>query len=97
MALGLKTDDELIGVIVVTHDGRKGWLNRLAIDPIHRRQGHAHHLIAAGEELLHKLDIHVIGALVERENEASLRLFQRAGYQLHDDICYLSKRDHSDA
>ena len=26
----------LVGAVVVTHDSRKGWINRLAIDPDHR-------------------------------------------------------------
>ena len=26
-------DGTLIGVVVATHDGRKGWINRLATDP----------------------------------------------------------------
>jgi ribosomal protein S18 acetylase RimI-like enzyme len=95
--LGLFKGDELVGVIVVTHDGRKGWLNRLAVDPDHRRQGIARRLITAAEELLSRQGIHVIGALIESKNDVSLRLFRRVGYELHNDICYLSKRDRADA
>lgn len=94
-ALGLQQDDQLIGMVIVTHDGRKGWINRLAVDPDHRRRGQAQQLLAAAEALLSAQDIRVIGALVERENDASLALFRQAGYHLHDDICYLSKRDNA--
>lgn len=91
--LGLEKKGELIGVVVATHDGRKGWINRLAIDPDHRRKGYAKQMIAAAEQAIRSQGIHVIAALIERDNEASLELFRRAGYHLNDQICYLSKRD----
>ncbi len=95
--LGLEQDGQIIGVIVVTHDGRKGWINRLAVDPGHRRQGHARRLIAAAEEVLKAQGIHVIAALITKQNAASLALFQGEGYRLADDIYYLSKRDSAEA
>jgi ribosomal protein S18 acetylase RimI-like enzyme len=91
--LVLEKEGELIGVVVATHDGRKGWINRLAVDPDHRRRGYAKRLIVAAEQAIRTQGIHVIAALIERENDASLELFQRAGYHLTDQICYLSKRD----
>lgn len=95
--LGLEKDGRLIGAVVATHDGRKGWINRLAIDPGQRRQGHARRLLAAAEEVLRAQGIHVIAALVESWNEASLTLFQGQGYRLSDDVYYLSKRDSAEA
>jgi ribosomal protein S18 acetylase RimI-like enzyme len=90
---GLEKDGQLIGAVVATHDGRKGWINRLVIDPAHRRQGHAKRLIAAAEESLKAQGMHVIATLIESWNEASLALFQKEGYRLHDAVHYLSKRD----
>ena len=31
---------ELVGVVLGTHDGRKGWINRLAVAPAYQRRGH---------------------------------------------------------
>ena len=96
--LGLEVDGQLVGAVLVTHDSRKGWINRLVVDPGHRRQGHAARLIAAAEETLHQQDIHVIAALVERDNPASLALFQKMGYvEIDGGIHYLTKRDSDDA
>lgn len=91
--LGLIDRDRLIGVVVATHDGRKGWINRLAVDPNYRRRGYARELIAAAENALTEQGMSVIAALIERENEASITLFQQAGYRLGEHICYLNKRD----
>jgi N-acetylglutamate synthase len=96
--LGLEVDRQLVGAVVVTHDSRKGWINRLVVGPDHRQRGYAARLIAAAEETLREQDIHVIAALVESDNPASLALFQKVGYVEGDPgIHYLTKRDSEDA
>ena len=92
--LGLAKDGDLVGAVVATHDSRKGWINRLVVDPRHRRQGYGARLIAAAEEVLRGQGIGVIAALVESHNRASLALFQKMGYVDADRrIHYLSKRE----
>jgi ribosomal protein S18 acetylase RimI-like enzyme len=86
------TDGALIGVVVATHDGRKGWINRLATDPDRRREGLGLELVRAAEQALDEQGIRVIAALVEGDNDTSLAFFQAAGYMVHPDVRYLSKR-----
>jgi ribosomal protein S18 acetylase RimI-like enzyme len=93
IVLGVEVAGELVGVVVATHDGRKGWLNRLAVHPDHRRRGIARQLIAASEAALREQGIHIIAALVEGDNPASLAVLKAAGYHEHEDIRYLSKRE----
>lgn len=96
----LGVDDEdgrLVGVVVATHDGRKGWINRLAVDPETRRQGFGRRLVESAEHALASQGIHVIAALVEEPNDASLAFFQASGYRLARNVRYLSKRDAPDA
>lgn len=95
--MGAEREGRLIGVVMVSHDGRKGWINRLAVDPAYRRQGLGARLIAAAEEESHGQDVEVIAALIEAENEPSLNLFQEEGYLLAKDIFYLSKRPGEEA
>ena len=95
--LGLEVDGRLVGAVVATHDSRKGWINRLAVDPDHRRRGYGARLVAAAEEVLRELGLGVIAALVESDNPASLALFRKTGYvEIDPGIHYLTKRD-SDA
>jgi len=97
-ALGFTLDGQLAGVVLVSHDGRKGWINRLAIDPRHRRQGLAGRLVSAAEEVLREQGIEVYAALVENDNVASWRLFLGLGYEEVDPgIHYLSKRTSPEA
>jgi len=96
--LGLEKDGALVGAVVATHDSRKGWINRLVVDPDYRRRGYGERLIAAAEEALREQGIRVIAALVESDNAASLALFQKVGYvDAGRNIHYVSKRESEDA
>lgn len=96
IAIGLEEDDQLIGVVLATHDTRKGWINRLAIDPDYRRQGYGEQLVQAAEDALHEMGLHLMAAFIEEGNDASLALFEKLGYATHEQIYYLSKRDTAD-
>lgn len=82
----------IIGSVLATHDGRKGWINRLAVSPRYRRKGVGERLIREAEEYFSMEDIEIAACLIEQENEPSLSLFRKAGFRLHRDIFYLSKR-----
>jgi len=95
--LGLERDGRIVAVVVASHDGRKGWINRLAVDPSLRRQGSGGRLLSAAEAMLTSQGIEVVAALIESENTDSLRLFESAGFRVGGDILYLSKRSSREA
>ncbi len=94
--LGIESGGDLIAAVLITHDGRKGWINRLAVHPDHRRQGIARKLITASEEVLNDKGIEVYAALIELGNEASMALFGDAGYVDYEGIHYVTKRERED-
>jgi len=94
--IGAFEGKELIAAIIGTDDGRKGWINRLAVSPGYRRLGVALKLIEELEVALRKRKRRIICTLIEDPNEASFTLFKKAGYIKHDDIHYLSKREDDD-
>lgn len=91
--LGAFKGGKLVGAVVGSDDGRKGWINRLAVDPDHRRQGVARELIAEAERRLRARGRRIIAVLIEDWNDVSLKLFQECGYILDRSILYLSKRE----
>jgi ribosomal protein S18 acetylase RimI-like enzyme len=97
IAIGLEEAGCLIGVVLATHDTRKGWINRLAIDPQCRRQGYGEQLVRAAEDALHEAGLHLMAAFIEEGNVASLTLFEKMGYAAHQQIVYVSKRDSAEA
>jgi len=94
--LGAFEDNRLVGTIIGTFDGRKGWINRLAVHPDYRGKGYGKELVAACEDALKRRGAEIICALVEDYSTESLALFGRVGYLVGDDIVYLSKRESPD-
>lgn len=87
---------QLVGVALVTHDGRKGWINRLAVRPEVQRRGVGRALIRAGEQVILGMGLEICAALIEHFNAASLALFQSEGYKV-EQTYYVTKRSRPDA
>lgn len=94
--LAAELDGRLVGVVLGTNDGRKGWINRLAVDPAHRKRGVAKRLLLACEAALGELGIEIVAALIEHGNDASVAAFESAGYQADVPVHYYRKRRRSD-
>lgn len=95
--LGVFDDDLLVAVGLATFDGRKGWINRVAVDPDHRREGLGGEVIRECEAFLKSQGATVIACLIEDWNLPSIALFQKHGFLCYEGVYYLSKRDSADA
>jgi len=85
-------DGKMVGAVLGTHDGRKGWINRLAVAPDQRKRGIAAMLVRAVEERLLERGIEIFACQIEDWNEPSMTVFDHLGYTRHDDIIYFTKR-----
>jgi ribosomal protein S18 acetylase RimI-like enzyme len=94
--VGAQEGDRLVGIAVLSCDMRKGWINRLVVDPVHRRRGIAESLLAESEKILRRHGVRILCSLIDDSNIASKRLFKKCGYVEHRDIVYFSKRDSED-
>ena len=83
--------DRMIGVVLGTHDLRKGWINRLAVLPEYRRMGPASRLVAACDLAVRNLGIEIVTVLVEPTNAGSAALFEKLGYRADVLVRYLRK------
>jgi len=54
-----KYNQTFIGTVLATHDGRKGWINRVAVLPSFRKQGVARKLVQAAEKWLEEQGIEI--------------------------------------
>lgn len=91
--IGAEAEGRLVGVIIASSDTRRGYLNRIAVDPDYQGKGIAGMLTREAERVLHGQGIKVITLLIERANTASRKLAKKLGYVEHPDIIYYSKRE----
>lgn len=91
-----EVDGKLAGSVLGTHDGRKGWVNRLAVLPEFQRRGVARRLVNEVENRLSKVGIEIVACLIENWNTTSMEVFERLGYKRESDVVYFTKRGNSD-
>lgn len=96
MCWGVFKGDRLIASVIVSCDGRKGWINRLAVHPDFRAQGIAKALILHAESVLEQSGIFLIGALIEQDNIASRNLFDSLDYEQCTSLLYYRKKIQND-
>ena len=87
---------EIVGAVLGTYDGRKGWINRLVVAPEHQRKGIGRALVSEVETRLDEIGIEIVACQVEDWNSESMVFLERIGYRHHDDIHYFTKRKHPD-
>ncbi len=87
---------KIIGTSLGTQDGRKGWINRVAIIPELQGKGIARMLVEETEKRLYQKGIEIIACLIEEGNDVSMQTFNKLGYIKHEDIIYFSKRKSPD-
>ena len=85
---------QIVAAVFGTHDGRKGWINRLAVHPDFQHHGYAVQLIRTVEQALEMQGIEIIGCLIEADNARSKEVFEKAGYGARPQIHYYSKKKH---
>ncbi|HEX4610218.1 MAG TPA: GNAT family N-acetyltransferase [Urbifossiella sp.] len=81
--------DELAGVSLAGHDGRRGYLNHVAVRAGHRRQGFGRRLVAACLGALRADGIEKVTLFVKSDNAAGFAFWHALGGR-RDDIVPLS-------
>ncbi|MGM0405678.1 MAG: GNAT family N-acetyltransferase [Thermoplasmatota archaeon] len=85
-------DNKLVGIVFGTDDGRKGWINRLAVDKKYRSQGIGTELVGKLENVFKKKGFKIWAALIEPDNPEGMEFFEYLGFE-DDEIRYYSKRE----
>ncbi|MBR6703808.1 MAG: GNAT family N-acetyltransferase [Lachnospiraceae bacterium] len=83
--------DEIIGVIIAGHDGRRGFIYHTAVDPDHRKQGIATKLVDAAMDALKANGITKAALVVFARNDVGNAFWEKAGFTAREDLVYRNK------
>jgi ribosomal protein S18 acetylase RimI-like enzyme len=101
--LGVRPDLFLVGVldgtivacVMAGYEGHRGWLNYLAVDPAHQRDGLGRAIVAEAEARLLASGCPKVNLQVRTANRAAIEFYERIGYSV-DDVVSLGKRLRTD-
>jgi ribosomal protein S18 acetylase RimI-like enzyme len=82
---------EILGAVMGAWDGRRGWINHLAIRPDHQRKGIAMRLVRELEKRLTRKGARKVNAQIYRSNKRSLVFFKAMGYEVHSNLIMIGK------
>lgn len=91
MSLVVYDGDELIGTILCSHDGRRGYLHHLAVDERHRREGLGTTLVQRCLKALANEGIVKCNVFFIEENEAGIAFWARNGFELLPHFGWMQK------
>lgn len=80
----------IVGAALCGHDGRRGYLNHLAVDPQHRRQAIARGLVAHCLEALRQIGIAKCHLFIFSTNAEGLSFWRHIGWEVRRDLTVAS-------
>ena len=80
------------GVIVasamVGHDGHRGWVYYVAVDPDHQKKDFGRAIMAAAEDWLRGQDVAKVQLMVRPDNASVRAFYDRLGYETQERVIY---------
>ena len=78
----------IVATAMVGHDGHRGWVYYVAVDPDRRALGHGRMIMHASEDWLRQASIAKLQLLVRRENTRAGAFYQSLGYSESQSIMF---------
>ena len=73
-------DGALVATALVGHDGHRGWVYYVAVDPAHQKKGFGRIIMGAAEEWLRQAGVGKLQLMVRAENTAVRAFYESIGY-----------------
>ena len=75
-----RNDGTLVASVLVGHDGHRGWVYYVTVDPDHRHQGYGREIMAAAEDWLRARGIEKLQLMVRGDNAKVHAFYRSIGY-----------------
>lgn len=83
-------DAQIIGVVMGSYDGRRGWINHLAVDPDFQGRKIGQQIIQELERLFKTKGCDKVNLLIEPTNENVQLFYEKQGYK-KDELIFMEK------
>lgn len=84
-------DGKIVGVILCSHDGRRGYIYHTAVDIEHRGNGIGKSLVDKVLEALEKEGINKAALVVFKNNDIGNAFWEKIGFEVRNDLNYRNK------
>ena len=88
--LVLEEAGALIGAVMVGHDGHRGWIYYLCVDPEQQKDGKGESLVRAAEQWLKSRGVRKLELQIRDTNTAVKDFYQKIGYE-HEPVTIMAR------
>lgn len=86
----------IVATVMVGHDGHRGWLYYVAVDPDHRMMGHGRIIVSAAEDWLRERGIEKLQLLVRPDNTHAQAFYETLDFEEQTRVVYAKWLDGRD-
>ncbi|MCM1468544.1 MAG: GNAT family N-acetyltransferase, partial [Alistipes sp.] len=84
-------NDEIVGVILSGHDGRRGYIHHTTVKEEYRKRGIGKELVAHAMKALEKEGIHKAALVAFEKNALGNAFWEHMGFTVREDLVYRNK------
>ena len=81
-------EDKLIATAMVGHDGHRGWVYYVAVDPDAQGKDYGRAIMAAAEDWLRARDVTKVMLMVRPDNKKVQAFYDKLGYETQERVIY---------
>jgi ribosomal protein S18 acetylase RimI-like enzyme len=83
-----RQDGEIAATALVGHDGHRGWVYYVAVDPEHQKKDFGRTIMAAAEDWLRAQGVAKVQLMVRPDNTGVKAFYDRLGYETQERVIY---------
>jgi ribosomal protein S18 acetylase RimI-like enzyme len=81
-------DGAIAATALVGHDGHRGWVYYVAVDPQHQKQDFGRAIMAAAEDWLRTTGVEKVMLMVRPDNTSVRAFYDRLGYETQERVIF---------